>query len=157
MTDVQPRDVTPNFKAPKVTCPCAKNCGAVGIPTKGTGHPRQCTCPKCLAGRNSRQGKAAHRRIARELGAATSGRGSSSHEESWVHAFRLEAKTGAQAGPVITRYKASRAQSEVSRAIGDNRPFAAIYDSRRKGDPVVAVVDLETFKAMTLIAIEVTA
>lgn len=137
----------------KVQCPCG--CGQFGMPTKKLGHPRGCKCRPCLNGRSSRKGKAVHRRIARELGAATPGYGVSSHEESWTHAFRLEVKSGAQASPVVTKFKNSREQSEASRAIGDNRPFAAVHTTAKKGDPIVVSVELEVFKAMTLIVQEV--
>jgi hypothetical protein len=150
-------DVTQSLKD-KQPCPCDKDtCTVYGVLLARSGHVRGCGCRKCIAGRNSRQGKAAHRRIARELGAATPGRGASSHEESWVHAWRLEVKTGAQAGPVVTRFNAAKAQSEQSRAYGDHKPFAAIFDPRRKGEPTVVCMELEMFKAMTLIAQEVTA
>lgn len=145
-------DVTPNMKE-RVDCPCG--CGAYGMPTKKRGHPRTCKCRACVAGRNSRQGKAGHRKIARQLGAATPGRGSSSHEESWVSPWRVEVKTGAQAGPVVTRWRLSRDQSDASKSLGDHRPFVAIFDTRRKGDPVLAVVELEVLQAMTLIVEEV--
>lgn len=146
-------DVTPNFKAEKIDCPCG--CGAHGVPKGKRSHPRQCTCRPCVAGRNSRQGKAGHRKVARLLGAATAGRGSSSHEESWVHPWRVELKTGAQAGPVVTRWRLSRDQSEAAKSTGDHRPFVAIFDTRRKGDPVLAVVELEVLQNMTLIVQEV--
>lgn len=154
MPDVTPREVVSLLKPEPEPCPCG--CGKVGRPTKKTGHPRTCVCRnKCLPGRNSRQGKAAHRKIARALGAATPGRGSSSHEESWVHPWRVEVKTGAQAGPVVTRWRLSKEQSDQSKSMGDHRPFVAIFDTRSKGDPVLAVVELEVLQAMTLIVQEV--
>lgn len=140
------RQVEPRLKE-RVQCPCG--CGVYGVPTKRRGHPRGCTCKPCVAGRNSRAGKAGHRKIARMLGAATPGRGSSSHEESWVSPWRVEVKTGAQAGPVVTRWRLSRDQSDASKSIGDHRPFVAIFDTRQKGDPVLAVVELEVLQAMT--------
>ena len=145
-------DVSPNLKV-KVDCPCG--CGAYGMPTKRRGHPRTCKCKACVAGRNSRQGKAGHRKIARMIGAATPGRGATSHEESMTGPWRVEIKTGAQAGPVVTRYRLSREQSEASKSLGDHRPFVAIFDTRRKGDPVLAVVELEVLHNMTLVVQEV--
>lgn len=132
---------------PLQDCPCGvEACEAYGMLRVKTGHVRGCKCPRCLAGRNSKKGKALHRQVARQLGAATPGRGSSSHEESWVHAWRVEVKTGAQAGPVTTRWRASRDQSEASRAFGDSRPFVAIFTTGAKGDPTLAVLELETLQ-----------
>lgn len=135
----------------KTQCPCGfGTCTQFGKPMK-SGHVRGCPCARCRAGRNSRQGKAAHRKVARQLGAATAGRGSSSHEESWVFDWRVEVKTGQQAFVPVTRFLDALAQSEVSRAYGDSKPFAAIFDSRRKGDPTVVVMDLETFQRMAAV------
>jgi hypothetical protein len=147
-------DVSSNLKV-KVECPCG--CGAFGMPTKKRGHPRGCKCRPCVAGRNSRQGKAAHRKIARDMGAAGPGRGATSHEESFVHSWRVEIKSGQQAFNVVTRFVNSRNQSEASRAIGDHRPFAAIYTTRRKGDPTVVSIDFDTWKAITLLMEELVA
>lgn len=134
----------------KEQCPCGfPSCTQFGKPML-SGHVRGCPCARCRAGRNSRQGKAAHRKVARQIGAATQGRGSSSHEESWVFDWRVEVKTGQQAFAPVSRFKDARNQSEASRAYGDSKPFAAIFDTRRKGDPTIVAMDLETFKAWRL-------
>lgn len=72
-----------------------------------------------------------------------------------MHPWRVELKTGAQAGPVVTRWRLSRDQSDAAKSMGDHRPFVAIFDTRRKGDPVLAVVELEVLQNMTLIVQEV--
>jgi hypothetical protein len=137
------------FQGPyKAQCPCGfPSCTQFGMPMK-SGHVRGCPCTKCRSGRNSRQGKAAHRKVARQLGAATQGRGSSSHEESWVFDWRVEVKSGQQAFDTVTKFKAMRQQSDATVSIGGNKPFAGIFVTRRAGDPTVVAMDLETFQRM---------
>ena len=131
----------------KMDCPCGHpKCEQFGKPMKGTGHIRGCCCSRCVVGRNSRQGKAAHRKVARELGAATQGRGTSSHEESWVYDWRVEVKSGQQAFATVSKFKEMQRQSDATVAIGGNKPFMGMFVTRRKGDPTVVAMDLETFK-----------
>lgn len=128
------------FQGPyKTDCPCG--CGLFGTPTK-RGHVRLCRCKPCLAGKNSRRGKALHRKVARQLGTAPKGFATSS-EEAWrVPWARLEVKTGAQAGPVHTRWEAARNQSNVSRPLGDGRPFVFVAWTGKNGEPPLAVIEL---------------
>jgi hypothetical protein len=53
-------------------------------------------------------------------------RGANSSEENWAGPFRAEAKSGAYVQRIATIYLAAEAQSEVARAIGDNRPFVML-------------------------------
>lgn len=99
---------------------------------------RTCTCPSCR-GKNSRRKGDRQANVARKaLGAIGA---NSRHEEHWGGALRIEAKAGAQVGPILTRYLAAKNQSEAARAIGDNRPFvmAAMPD---KG-PALLVIELD--------------
>ena len=129
----------------KADCPCG--CGRFGKPLKTRrGHIRGCTCKPCLAGRNSKAGKAQHRRIARKLSAMQPGATATSEEERWNTPFRYEVKSGAQAGPIITRFLSAKQQSMGHKAIGDPRPFAFI--ASHKGVDLV-VVDLETWQNAT--------
>lgn len=133
----------------KEQCPCGfPSCTQFGKPLK-SGHVKFCPCPKCRAGRNSRSGKARHRKLARELGAVGVGRGATSHEESFMLPWgRVEIKTGAQAGPVWTRFHNARSQSETSRPYGDARPFVGIFWTGKKGEPALAVVTVGELQAL---------
>jgi hypothetical protein len=57
-------------------------------------------------------------------------------------------KTGQQAFGTVTLFKAMRQQSDATVAIGGNKPFAGMFVTRRKGDPTVVAMDLETFQRM---------
>lgn len=129
----------------KADCPCG--CGRFGRPLKTrSGHIRGCTCKPCLAGRNSQAGKRRHRGIARKLGAMQPGATATSEEERWNTPFRYEVKTGAQVGPIVTRYRNAREQSLGHKALGDPRPFAFI--AAHDGLELV-VVELDTWQAAT--------
>ncbi|MBF83417.1 MAG: hypothetical protein CL489_02965 [Acidobacteria bacterium] len=131
----------------KADCPCG--CGLFGRPVKKRrGHIRGCPCKPCLAGRNAQRGKAQHRKVARRIGAVGAGRGASSHEESWRGPWRVEVKTGAQVGPILTRWRAAKAQSDASKALGDWRPFVFIADPAVKGAPALAVLELDELLKM---------
>lgn len=116
MTDVE------SFQKIKADCGCG--CGLFGTPKRpnraGVQCVRGCGCHSCRGKNNRRKGdrKAAVARKA--LGAIGA---NSRHEEHWGGGLRIEAKAGAQVGPILTRYMAAKNQSEASRAIGDNRPF----------------------------------
>lgn len=133
----------------KTQCPCNfPSCTQFGKPLK-SGHVKFCPCPQCRAGRNSRSGKARHRKIARQLGAVGDGRGATSHEESFTLAWgRVEIKTGAQAGPVWTRFQNAREQSEGQRPFGDGRPFVFIAWTGKKGEPALAVLTVEDLQTL---------
>ncbi len=121
--------VEPRLKPDPVPCECG--CGSIGRPTKGTGHPRQCPCPRCRGGRNRRKGMAAQRKFQKAAGITTARfRGINGNEEGWRDYWAWEHKEGAQVRPVITAYRRYRVQVEANRAIGDNRPVAigATYD-----------------------------
>jgi len=65
------------------------------------------------------------------------------HEALWGGAIRVEAKAGARdAGPVITRYQQCWAQAEKDRAIGDIRPFVALFSWAGTRVAVLTVDDL---------------
>jgi hypothetical protein len=124
------RQVTTNFKV-KVDCPCGdEKCHEFGTP-KRNGHVRNCPCIRCRNKRNSRKGddKARAARKALSIPGVNS-----RHEEVWGGKLRVESKAGAQVGPIATRYLLAEAQSEQSRSIGDNRPFAMLAMPDRMSD-----------------------
>lgn len=128
---------------------CACGCGLFGRPIANkANHVRECRCKPCLAGKNSRRGKANHRKIARDLGIAPKGFATSS-EEAWTLPWaRLEVKTGSQAKPSLTMYRNNRDQSEVSRPFGDGRPFASVTWTGLPGDPALITFTLDDHKRL---------
>lgn len=124
---------------------CGCGCGAYGTLKKPNREGvrcvnRVCKCPSCRGKNNRRKGdrKAAVARKA--LGAIGA---NSRHEEHWGGGLRIEAKAGAQVGPILTRYLAAKNQSEASRAIGDNRPFVmAAMPDRGPGLLVMEIDEL---------------
>lgn len=120
--------------------------GTLGKPDRvGRRHVRGCPCKSCL-GRRSRRSGVSKQRVARKaMGIAGPSMGAD-HEENWRGNVRLEVKSGArEASPVQTRFLACEAQSEASRPIGDNRPFAAIFmpPGTSEGFVVVRLSQLE--------------
>lgn len=113
----------------KVDCPCG--CGLFGRPTRN-GHVRGCKgppgapCRTCIGRRSRALGKRKQREARKALGIPGLSLGAD-EEELWRGAVRVEVKAGFQdTMPIDTRYRKTRAQSDASRAIGDNRPFASI-------------------------------
>jgi len=130
----------------KVDCP--DGCGKFGRPLKGrSGHVRGCPCKSCLGGRNSKGGKARHRRFAKRAG-ITIGKWSTSQEEAWRDPFRWEVKSGAQVRAVLTAYRRAREQSEQSRPMGDPRPFAFGVEPTSAADPALVVIDAEVWREL---------
>lgn len=99
--------------------------GTLGKPGKDNNRRvRGCEDPAARGKRNRTKGQRAQRKVANKLGIPTGMGGG--NEETWRSQLRIEVKSGAQVRPVITAYLKQKAQSEASRPIGDNRPFAAI-------------------------------
>ena len=84
-------------------------------------------CPSCLGRRNRRSGLRKQRTARKGLGIEVRFAAQGGNEETWNGAVRVEVKSGAQAGPVWTRYKAAEDQSEANKSIGDPRPFLAVF------------------------------
>jgi hypothetical protein len=100
--------------------------GALGRPRRdGTRHVRGCACRSCRGKANRSKGTRKQRAARRALGIAGPSLGAD-HEENWRGAVRVEVKAGAQVRPAATAFRKMRDQSEGSRPIGDNRPFAGI-------------------------------
>lgn len=108
----------------KMDCPCGHaRCDKFGTPQKRTGHIRGCPCPRCMGGRNRRNGLNAQRGFAEVVGIKRQPR-KETNEENWRAAFRFEVKSGAQARPAITAFLKAKKQADASLAYGDARPFA---------------------------------
>lgn len=99
------------------------------------GCTRTAPCRSCLGRRNRRKGKVTERQVRKSLGltAATLAHAAVG-EEALTGPVRVEVKSGAQAKPVWTRYALSEAQSESGKAIGDTRPFLAVFKPEGTSD-----------------------
>jgi hypothetical protein len=97
-------------------------------------------CNACRGARNRRSGMRKQREARKSLEALTGAQaaqfaGQLGNEESWSGLpIRVEVKSGAQVGPIWTKYAAAEAQSEATRAIGDNAPFCMIAMGQRTSD-----------------------
>jgi hypothetical protein len=136
----------------KVDCP--DGCGLFGRPVaRRKGHIRGCPCVACRNGRNSAEGKRRHRRFAKNAG-ISQGYGGSSEEEAWRDHFRWEIKTGKQCDPIVTRYELARAQSELTRPIGDPRPFAMGVSPTQASRPSLVLIDAEVWNGLIVPLLE---
>lgn len=133
-------EVVPMLKT-KAECGCG--CSLFGTPKKN-GHVRGCHCVSCRNRNNKRKGQSKQRAGAKAVG-ITINRLGAGHEENYGGALRVEVKAGAQVGPIDTRYRNARRQSDAARSIGDNRPFAmlAMPDGMSDGYLIVRTDELE--------------
>lgn len=97
-------------------------------------------CNTCRGARNRRSGMRKQREARKSLEALTGAQaaqfaGQLGNEEAWSGLpIRVEVKSGAQVGPIWTRYAAAEAQSEATRAIGDTAPFCMVAMGQRTSD-----------------------
>jgi hypothetical protein len=132
---------------------CGCGCGAYGTLKKPNRAGircvnRVCKCRSCMGKNNRRKGDRKAATARKQLGAMGA---NSRHEEHWGGALRIEAKAGAQVGPILTRYLAAKNQSEAARPIGDNRPFVmAAMPDRGPGLLVVEIDELAQIVAALL-------
>lgn len=84
---------------------------------------RNCGDPAARGKRNRTKGDSKARRARKKLGL---GGHLTRHEENWGGIFRTEIKAGAQVGPIYTRFRDAKAQSDASKAMGDIRPFVMV-------------------------------
>lgn len=132
---------------------CGCGCGAWGTLKKPNRAgvrcvSHQCKCPSCRGKNNRRKGDRKAATARKALGAMGA---NTRHEEHWGGGLRIEAKAGAQVGPILTRYLAAKNQSEAARPIGDNRPFVmAAMPDRGPGLVVMEIGDLEQIVAALL-------
>lgn len=128
-----------DYLKPKADCVCG--CGLFGTPKKRPeGHIRGCDCPRCRGKRNRAKGDTKARAARKKLGIPGV---MSRHEEHWSGRCRVEMKAGAQVGPIATRFELARAQSELARPHGDNRPFlmVAMPDGTKDGIVLMRLSD----------------
>jgi len=107
------------------------------------GCTKQTPCRTCLNRRSRARGMAKQREARKQLEALTGAQaarfaGQLGNEESW-HGLplRVEVKSGAQCGPVWTRFAAAEAQSKQNHAVGDTKPFVYVAMGQRTSDGLV--------------------
>ncbi len=116
--------------------------GALGKPGRdGRRRVRHCGDPSARGKRNRTKGDAKARRARKKLGL---GGHLTRHEENWGGRFRTEIKAGAQVGPIYTRFRDAKAQSDASKALGDIRPFVMVAMPDGTSDGIV-LVSLDEF------------
>lgn len=96
-------------------------------------------CRRCLGARSRRSGMAKQREARKVLERVTGKFAvqfvtAGGNEENWRLPVRVEVKSGAQCGPVWTKYAAAEAQSAASKSEGDGRPFVAVFMGTRTSD-----------------------
>lgn len=108
---------------------------------RGVRRVRGCADPAARGRRNRTKGDSKARRARKKLGL---GGHLTRHEENWGGLFLCEVKSGAQVGPIATRFQAAKAQSYAAKALGDIRPFimVAMPDGTSKG---IVLMDLDDF------------
>lgn len=98
--------------------------------------------------RNRRSGLAKQRAARKALGVPSPAfHGQLANEENWLAYFaRVEVKSGAQVGPIATRYLKAEAQSEANRSLGDPRPFLMVAMPQGWGSEGLVVMRLSAFR-----------
>lgn len=116
--------------------------GTLGKPGRdGRRRIRHCGDPAARGKRNRTKGDAKARRARKKLGL---GGHLTRHEENWGGRFRTEIKAGAQVGPIYTRFRDAKAQSDAAKALGDIRPFVMVAMPDGTSDGIV-LVSLDEF------------
>jgi hypothetical protein len=107
-----------------------------------------------LAEKRSRtKGDSKARRARKKLGLSATGNAGTRHEEDVGRLdFRVEVKSGAQVGPIATRFNQARLQSEASKSLGDIRPFAMIAMPDGSSDGIVLMTLDEFAELVSLIS-----
>lgn len=109
--------------------------------TEGCTYEKPCT--SCRNRRNQSSGKRKQREARKALEAVTGTQaarfsGALANEEGWAGLpLRVEVKSGAQAGPIWTRYAAAEIQAEANNAIGNTKPFVLVAMGQRTTDGLV--------------------
>jgi len=113
-------------------------------------------CNSCKGKRSRTSGLRKQRLAKKALGVPSSRFApTDGNEENWKHFFRLEVKSGAQVGPIATRYLPAEAQSEKNRALGDNRPFAMVAMPKQWGSRGLVILRIEDFRNLCDLALPV--
>lgn len=104
---------------------------------------KQTPCVSCRGRRSQASGRRKQRDARKALEVVTGAPasrfyGQLSNEESWNGLpLRVEVKSGAQCGPIWTRYAAAEIQAEANNAIGNTKPFVLVAMGQRTTDGLV--------------------
>lgn len=126
--------------------------GTLGRPARdGKRRVRGCSDPVAVGKRNRAKGDGKARKARKMLGLTGV---NSRHEEHWGGEFRCEVKAGVQIQPIETRFRLAEMQSQISRPLGDIRPFVmiAMPDGTNDG---IALMRLSTFAQINLLLREI--
>jgi hypothetical protein len=123
--------------------------GALGRPGRdGARRIRNCGDPAARGKRNRTKGDSKARRARKKLGL---GGHLTRHEDNWGGAFRCEVKAGAQVGPIWTRFRDAKNQSDACKSLGDNRPFVMVAMPDGTTEGVVLITLTEFTEIVSLI------
>ena len=136
----------------KCNLPECPKFGLLSRPSRdGKRRVRGCNDPAARGKSNRTKGDAKARHARRKLGLSATGNAGSRHEEHWGGLFRVEVKAGAQVGPIETRFRSAKQQSDASKALGDIRPFAMIAMPEGNSDGIVLMTLNEFAELIALI------
>jgi hypothetical protein len=136
----------------KCNIPECPKFGLLNRPSRdGKRRVRGCNDPTARGKRNRAKGDAKARHARHKLGLSATGNAGSRHEEHWSGIFRVEVKAGAQVGPIETRFRLAKQQSDISKALGDIRPFAMIAMPEGNSDGIVLMTLNEFAELISLI------
>lgn len=127
-------------------CPKFGTLGRAG--KDGKRRIKGCNDPVARGKRNRTKGDSKARRARKKLGL---GGHLTRHEENWGGAFRCEIKAGAQVGPIWTRFRDAKAQSDTAKSLGDNRPFVMVAMPDGTTEGVVLMTLTEFTEVISLI------
>lgn len=122
-------------KCTRVECPIF---GTLKPCRDGRGRVKECGDPVGRGLQAKRKGSRAQARATTALGIPRSSL-HPGNEENLGGAVRLEVKADAKANVVDTAYSKTEAQSEAQRAIGDHRPFIAVFKPDEKPYSLIVI------------------
>ena len=124
--------------------------GTLGKPGRdGRRRVRNCGDPAARGKRNRTKGDSKARRARKKLGL---GGHLTRHEENWGGIFRTEIKAGAQVGPIYTRFRDAKAQSDAAKALGDVRPFVMVAMPDGTSEGIVLMTLTEFAEIVSLLS-----
>ena len=124
--------------------------GTLGKPGRdGRRRVRNCGDPAARGKRNRTKGDSKARRARKKLGL---GGHLTRHEENWGGIFRTEIKAGAQVGPIYTRFRDAKSQSDAAKALGDVRPFVMVAMPDGTSEGIVLMTRTEFAEIVSLLS-----
>lgn len=133
--EVTPQPMVTSRLKPDTYGPCGCGCERAGrYRKKPWGSGILCTincdkdvCRSCRGSASNSSGRKKQAQVRKRVGATGRFHGAG-HEENWQGPCRTEVKSGDRDAQVVaTAYERERTQSDLSKSIGDTRPFMASY------------------------------